>query len=313
MKQPSGARSYAAPSASIMDWDKLRVFHAVAEAGSFTHAGELLNLSQSAVSRQISALEDSLKVPLFHRHARGLLLTEQGELLYRTAHDVFGKLAMTEAQLTESKDRPKGPLRITTTVAFGSTWLAPRLKEFIEVYPDVEVRLLLSDRELDLQMREADVAVRLAPPRQGDLIQRHLFSVHMQVYAAPSYVQHHGMPQSVAELDNHRLIVYGEDIKTPVPDVNWLLTAEMPPGQSRRSALTVNNVYAIMRAIRAGVGIGALPQFVVQGREDLVRVLPDLEGPQIDAYFVYPEEMRRSKRLQVFRDFLFREVAQTRF
>jgi len=313
MKQPNSARSYAAPSASIMDWDKLRVFHAVAEAGSFTHAGELLNLSQSAVSRQISALEESLKVPLFHRHARGLLLTEQGELLYRTAHDVFGKLAMTEAQLTESKDRPKGPLRITTTVAFGSTWLAPRLKEFIEVYPDVEVRLLLSDRELDLSMREADVAVRLSPPRQGDLIQRHLFSVHMQVYAAPSYVQHHGMPQTVADLDDHRLIVYGEDIKTPVPDVNWLLTAEMPRGQSRRPALTVNNVYAIMRAIRAGVGIGALPQFVVQGREDLVRVLPDLEGPQIDAYFVYPEEMRRSKRLQVFRDFLFREVAQTRF
>ena len=313
MKQPGNTRSYQAPSSTIMDWDKLRVFHAVAEAGSFTHAGELLNLSQSAVSRQISALEDSLKVPLFHRHARGLILTEQGELLYRTAHDVFGKLAMTEAQLTESKDRPKGPLRITTTVAFGSTWLAPRMREFTEVYPDVEVRLLLSDRELDLSMREADVAIRLAPPRQGDLIQRHLFTGHMQIYAAPSYVQRYGMPKDVADLENHRLIVYGEDMKGPLPDVNWLLTAGMPRGQSRRPAMTVNNVYAIMRAVRAGVGIGALPEFVVQGREDMVRVLPELEGPQIDAYFVYPEEMRKSKRLQVFRDFLFRQMAQARF
>ena len=118
-----------------MDWDKLRVFHAVAEAGSFTHAGEALNLSQSAVSRQISALEESLSVPLFHRHARGLILTEQGDLLYRTAREVFSKLAMTEAMLTESKDRPKGPLKVTTTVAFGSSWLTPRMREFLVLYP----------------------------------------------------------------------------------------------------------------------------------------------------------------------------------
>src|ERR1700747_2194013 len=99
---------------SDMDWDKLKVFHAAAEAGSFTHAGEQLGLSQSAVSRQVSALEQELSVSLFHRHARGLILTEQGELLFRTAHDVFAKLAMAEAQLSESKDRPKGPLKGTT-------------------------------------------------------------------------------------------------------------------------------------------------------------------------------------------------------
>ena len=301
------------PGPSIMDWDKLRVFHAVAEAGSFTHAGEMLNLSQSAVSRQVSALEESLKVPLFHRHARGLILTEQGELLYRTAHDVFGKLAMTEALLTESKDRPKGQLRITTTVAFGSTWLAPRMREFIEVYPEVEVHLLLEDRELDLSMREADVAVRLSPPRQGDLIQRHLLTVHMHVYAAPSYIKRYGMPGEVAELDDHRVIVYGEEIRPPVPDVNWLLRVGHRPGHLRRPAMTVNNVYAILRAVRAGAGLGALPEFMVQGANDLVRVLPQLEGPQIDAYFVYPEELRHSKRIQVFRDFLLRQVAESRF
>src|ERR671915_1276427 len=133
-----------------MDWDKLRIFHAVAEAGSFTHAGETLNLSQSAVSRQISALEESLNVPLFHRHARGLILTEQGELLFRTARDIFGKLAMTEAMLTESKDRPKGPLKVTTSVAFGTTWLAPRLKEFIDLYPEIQLSLVVDDSELDL-------------------------------------------------------------------------------------------------------------------------------------------------------------------
>jgi len=153
-----------------MDWDKLRIFHAVAEAGSFTHAGESLNLSQSAVSRQIGALEESLKVSLFHRHARGLILTEQGELLYRTAHEVFAKLAMTEAQLTESKDKPKGQLKVTATVALGSTWLTPRMGEFLEIYPDVDVDLVLEDRELDLSMREADVAIRMTPLRQPELV-----------------------------------------------------------------------------------------------------------------------------------------------
>ncbi|MFN3077851.1 MAG: LysR family transcriptional regulator, partial [Alphaproteobacteria bacterium] len=124
-----------------MDWDKLRIFHAVAVAGSFTHAGEALALSQSAVSRQIGALEESLGVALFHRHARGLILTEQGELLYRTAHDVFAKLALAESRIAESKDRPEGPLAITATVAFGSLWLTPRIREFIELYPDISVSL----------------------------------------------------------------------------------------------------------------------------------------------------------------------------
>ncbi len=293
-----------------MDWDKLRIFHAVAEAGSFTHAGESLNLSQSAVSRQISALEESLNVSLFHRHARGLILTEQGELLYRTAHEVFAKLAMAEAQLSESKDRPKGQLKVTTTVALGSTWLTPRMGEFLEVYPDVTVDLLLDDRELDLSMREADVAIRMAPPRQPELIQRHLMTVHMHVYAAPSYIKRYGLPKSPEDLEQHKVIVYGEETRPPVPDVNWLLKLGVKGDGLRRPSLTVNNVYAIQRAAQAGLGLAALPEFMVQGTSNLVRVMPDIEGPRIDAYFVYPEELRNSKRIQVFRDFLLRKVAE---
>jgi DNA-binding transcriptional LysR family regulator len=296
-----------------MDWDKLRIFHAVAEAGSFTHAGESLNLSQSAVSRQISALEDSLRVALFHRHARGLILTEQGELLYRTAHEVFGKLAMTEALLTESKDRPSGRLKITTTVAFGSTWLAPRMREFMEVYPEIEVHLILDDRELDLSMREADVAIRMSPPRQADLIQRHLLTMHVHAYASVGYLKRYGLPQTVDELNDHRIVVYGEDTRPPVPDVNWLLRLGAPQGRMRTAAMTVNNVYAIMQSVSAGAGIGALPEFMVREGAELVHILQESEGPRIDAYFVYPEELRGTQRIEVFRDFLLRQVAQSRF
>src|ERR1041385_4416398 len=154
---------------TTMDWDKLKVFQAAAEAGSFTHAGERLGLSQSAVSRQVSALEAELAVSLFHRHARGLILTEQGELLYRTAHEVFMKLEAARTKLTDSRERPNGELKVSTTPGIGVHWLTPRLGEFLDLYPDIHITLITSDEELDLAMREADVAIRLRQPTQPDL------------------------------------------------------------------------------------------------------------------------------------------------
>ncbi len=296
-----------------MDWDKLRVLHAVAEAGSFTHAGELLNLSQSAVSRQISALEESLETTLFHRHARGLILTEQGELLYQTTHEVYHKLAMAEAQLSESKERPSGPLKITTTIGLGSLWLTSRIKEFIELYPEVEVTLILTDTELDLSMREADIAVRLQSPRQPDLIQRPLLTVHTHVYAAEEYLAEHGTPEKPEDLDNHRILVYGQEWPAPVPEVNWILNLGARPDSRRKPILRVNNIYGIYRACRSGLGLAGLPDYAIPTGTNLIRVLPDINGPSFRAYLVYPEELRHSKRIGVFRDFLLRKVAEHNF
>jgi len=295
-----------------MDWDKLRIFHAVAEAGSFTRAGDTLNLSQSAVSRQISGLERDLKVPLFHRHARGLILTEQGELLYRTAHEVFAKLAAARALLADSKDRPRGELRITTTIGFGSTWLTPRIRELLELYPELTVSLTLSDRPLDLAMREADVAIRFSRPSQPDLVQRRLLTVHHHAYAAPEYLKRYGTPETHEDLKNHRLIVYGEAPPLPIANINWLL-GDTPESATLRPVLKVNNIYGLLLAAESGLGIVALPDYIVQGHTKLVQVLPRLEGPTYDAYFVYPEELRNSKRISVFRDFLLRKVAEWRF
>ncbi|MCR9222104.1 MAG: LysR family transcriptional regulator [Alphaproteobacteria bacterium] len=296
-----------------MDWDRLRIFHAVAEAGSFTHAGEKLNLSQSAISRQISALEESVKAPLFHRHARGLILTEQGDMLFRTVKDVFHKLSMVEARLAESKDRPSGPLKITTTTALGSTWLTPQIKEFIRLFPDVEVTLILSDEELDLGMRQADVAIRMSPPRQPDLVQRPLMSYTTKVYGAPGYLDDKGRPQSVEELDGHDIVVFGEETPMPVKTVNWLLEAGARPETPRRPILRVNSVYGVYRAVKSGLGLASLPEFMMPEKMGLEQVLPDLRGPTTQAYFVYPEELRHSKRISVFRDFLLRKVAETQF
>jgi DNA-binding transcriptional LysR family regulator len=292
-----------------MDWDKLRVFHAVAEAGSFTHAGDTLNLSQSAVSRQISALEEALQVPLFHRHARGLILTEQGESLNRTVREVFSKLAMTEALLTESKEKPAGRLKVTTTVGFGSSWLAPRLSTFLEQYPDVTMQLLLDDTDLDLAMREADVAIRMHPPKQPDLVQRHLMTIEWHVCASAEYLKAHGTPARMEDLDAHRLILFGE-YRPPVADMNFLADAGRRPGSPRRGLLEVNSLQAMLLAVKSGLGIAAIPDYMHAEADGIVHILTDIKTPKVDVYFVYPEELRNSKRVAVFRDFLLAKLAQ---
>ena len=127
-----------------MDWDKLKIFHTVAEAGSFTNASTILNLSQSAISRQIQSLEQDLKIHLFERHARGLVLTNNGEYLYKTANEVISKLKDVEATLVDEKDKITGKLTVTTVVSFGTTWLTPRIQEFMSLHPEIEIDLILS-------------------------------------------------------------------------------------------------------------------------------------------------------------------------
>lgn len=287
-----------------LDWDKLRVFHAAAEAGSFTHAAETLRLSQSAISRQVSALEQDVGVPLFHRHARGLVLTEQGEMLFRTAHDVLMKLENIRTQLTETKDRPSGLLRVTTTVGLGAGWLTERLQEFLDLYPDIQLQLILANEELDLVMRQADCAIRLRQPQQPDLIQRRLFTVHFHLFAAPSYVNKYGKPASIAELKNHRIVTFGEPVPPHLSELNWLETVGDFEGDKRIATLQINDILSIKRAVQRGAGIAMLPDYIVEKDSPLVQILPETEVPSFDTYFCYPDAMKNQAKLQVFRDFV---------
>lgn len=292
-----------------LDWDRLRIFHAVVEAGSFTKAGNVLGVGQSSISRQIAALEEALGVQLFHRQARGLVLTEQGEVLDRTVRDVVARLASAEAQLIDSRDLPQGELAVTTTLAFGNFWLAPRLAGFTDRYPDIRVRLLASDRELDLGLREADVALRLRPPTRPDLIQRVLFPVRIHLYAAPTYLTTYGVPQVPVDLDRHRLLAFDTSVPAPIDDINWPLTLGRADGSPRRPAMTCNTIQGLFAAVAAGAGICALPDFAARDETGLVQLLSQYDGPSTQAHLVYPEDLRNSRRVRVFRDFLL-EVTQ---
>ena len=298
---------------AIVDWDKLRIFHAAAEAGSFTHAGEALNLSQSAVSRQVSALERDLQTPLFHRHARGLMLTEQGEDLFRTVQDVIAKLDATRSRLTDSRERPKGELRITTNLGFGTGWLTPRLKGFLDRYPEVKLKLLLTDDDLDLGMREADIAIRLREPAQPDLVRRRLFTISYHLYASRAYVEQHGRPQSLEDLEAHRLLSLSLPGPTFLADnVNAHLSMERGAKNPRASAFTVNNIPALYRAVADGLGIATLPDYIADHDGQLVTLMPQIVTPELEVFFVFAEEMRNVARVQVFRDYLVEEARRWR-
>ncbi len=288
-----------------LDWDKLRVFHAAAEAGSFTHAAEKLNLSQSAISRQVSALEQEIGVSLFNRHARGLVLTEQGELLFNTAHEVFVKLESVRSRLMETTEKPSGLLRVTTTVGLGSGWLSQRVQEFLDLYPDIQIQLILANEELDLTMRQADCAIRLRQPQQPDLIQRRLFTVHLHVFAAPSYINRFGEPESAAELDKHRLITFGEPVPAYLKDLNTLQSLGMPEGEKRPATLQINDLMSMRRVVRRGAGIAMLPDYMADPGSGLVQVLTNMAVPAFDTYFCYPEAMKNQAKLKAFRDFIF--------
>lgn len=296
-----------------MDWDRVRIFYAVAEVGSFTRAADRLGLSQSAISRQIGALEEDLGTSLFHRHARGLILTEQGEILLSTAQDVAKRMASVQTVLGESRNAPIGHLRVNTTVGLGTVWLTTHLPEFADRYPEMTITLLVTDSHVDLSMRQADVAIRLNRPTQPDLIQRRLMTVHTHIYGSPGYLERHGTPHSIADLERHRLIAYGDDVMPPVASLNWILQAgvdEDEAGPTRSASLHVNNVFGMLRATECGLGLSSLPDYLVSTSNRIQRVLPDVEGPTFTAYFVYPEELRASKRVSVFRDFLLEKVAQ---
>lgn len=302
----------SAPAKRKVDWERLHLFRVVAEAGSFTHAGDRLNLSQSAVGRQIGTLEESLTVSLFHRHARGLVLTEEGEELFKAVQDMGDRLNEAIERMNAARGKSDGPIKITTTMAFGSGWLTSRINRFHDQYPEISVSLLLTDGpELDIFAREADVAIRFATQTHPRAIQTPLMTTRYLLFASRSYLKQYGTPQSTNDLDRHQLIAYGENISERIErNINWILDVGKPKGERRTPALSVNSVYAIYRAVRSGLGIGPLPYYSVDEPSELVQVLPELSGPAFVVYFVYSEERRGWRRIAVLRDFLIQMVEE---
>ena len=291
-----------------MDWDKLKIFHAVAEAGNFTKATYVLNLSQSAISRQIQSLEQELKTQLFERHARGLSLTENGEYLFKTAHEVISKLKDVESTLIDKKDKPSGKLTVTTFVSFGTTWLTPRIQEFMQLNPEIEIELIFDDKELDLSTRQADIGIWARRPKQLNYIQKKLIDINYHIYASNKYLEQYGHPKNTSDLNKHRFISYGRGAPSPVFNPDWALKLGVKDNKKRKSIMKVNSVMGLLLAVESGVGLAALPDYLVFQSQNVIKVLPKLEGPITEAHFVYPESLKNVARVQAFRNFLYSKI-----
>ena len=296
-----------------MDWDKLKIFHAVAEAGSFTSATVILNLSQSAISRQIQSLEDDLKVKLFERHARGLTLTENGEYVYKTAHEVISKLKEVETSLGDQKNKPTGKITITTVRSFGTHWLTPRIQEFMQLHPEMEVELIFDDKELDLSTRQADIGIFMRRPKQLNYIQKKLMDINYHIYGSNTYLEKYGMPKSIADLNKHKFISFGKGTPSPVYNPDWALKIGMKDTKKRKSIMKVNSVMGLLLAVESGVGLAALPDYLVIQSKNLIKVLPKVEGPITEAHFVYPQSLKNVARVQAFRNFLYSKISEWKF
>ena len=296
-----------------MDWDKLKVFHTVAEVSSFTKAATVLNLSQSAISRQIQSLEHELEIKLFERHARGLVLTDNGKYLFQTAHEVIAKLKDVEATFSDEKDKLKGKLTVTTVVSFGTTWLTPRIKEFMDLHPEIEVELIFDDRELDLSTREADVAIRMRRPKQLNLIQKKFVDFNYHIYGSNKYLEKNGYPKILKDLDKHKFITYGKGAPSPVYNPDWVLKLGAKEGKKRKSVMKVNSVYGLLLAVQSGVGLAALPDYITHNIPNLTKVLPEEPGKPTETHFVYPVSLKNNARLMAFRNFIFSKVSEWKF
>jgi len=296
-----------------MDWDKLKIFHAVAEAGSFTKATINLNLSQSAISRQIQSLEHNLKVQLFERHARGLTLTENGGYLFKTAHDVISKLKEVETTLGDQKNKPSGKLSVTTVVSFGTTWLTPRIQEFMELNPEMEIELIFDDKELDLSLRQADIGIWMRKPKQLNYIQKKIMNINYHIYGSVKYLEKNGYPKSISDLNNHKFISYGKGTPSPVFNPDWALKLGAKDQKKRKPIMKVNSVYGLVLAVQSGVGLAALPDYMTVSVPNIIKILPHIEGPRTEAHFVYPQSLRNVVRIQAFRNFLYSKISEWKF
>ena len=296
-----------------MDWDKLKIFHAVAEAGNFTKATYILNLSQSAISRQIQSLEQELKTQLFERHARGLSLTENGEYLFKTAREVISKLKDVESTLMDKKNKLSGKLTVTTVVSFGTTWLTPRIQEFMKLNPEIEIELIFDDKELDLSTRQADIGIWMRRPKQLNYVQKKLIDINYHIYGSTKYLEQNGYPKTLQELNKHNFISYGKGTPSPVFNPDWALKLGVKDNKKRKPVMKVNSIYGLLLAVQSGVGLAALPDYITISVPNIVKVLPQIEGPKTEAYFVYPQSLRNMARVIAFRNFLYSKVSKWEF
>ena len=294
-----------------MNIDNLKTFCAVAKVKSFSKASDEVYLTQSAISRQIAQLEQDLRTKLFIRKRDGITLTKQGELLLDRAKRIIADVETMRNVVSAAETEVSGALKVTMTVGTASMWMPFFAKSFGDRYPDIKLSIIADDEELDLSIREADVAIRPYISNRPDLEQKYLQSFSMKLYASPEYLEEHGVPKVPEDLKTHRFLAFGSPKLTPYSDMNWFLKLGLPKGEMHTPHILVNAGAALFEMAEQGVGIASLSQEYLQLKSNkLVNILPDVEGTKVDMYYVYPKELEPFKHITVLGDYLCEKLRE---
>ena len=288
-----------------MKWDRLRLFNVVAQAKSLTDSAALLNISQSALSRQMQSLEHEVGNRLFVRRSRGIELTSAGIQVAEAAKKLSQSIEDVNQKLISDKTIPSGKLRVYATNAFGSLWLAPRMGSFLDKYPDISLALSLRDAEPKVSPSQPHAEIRMTPIKTQDYIQIKLATFQYKIFASTHYLKTYGVPASEKELDSHKIISYGEDAQPPLDKrrLNWLLW-QGKETNARSPYLEISSIYGLAKCVEAGLGIASLPGWMNEETNNLFEILKDLNGPKLDISFCYHEQMRDDPRIIALKDYL---------
>jgi DNA-binding transcriptional LysR family regulator len=292
---------------SRFDWDDLRFFLAVARAGRLTVAARRLGADHATVSRRITALEEALKAKLFERRPQGYALTEHGERLLAKAETMETQALAVSSEIGGADLALSGTVRVGTPDGFGTFFLAPRTANFAVQYPDLEIQLVAMPRLLSLSKREADVAISLAPPKEGKIVARKLTDYRLGLYAVADYLKRYPAIASPDDLHAHEMIGYIDDLIF-TPELDYL--DEVSKGL--RPRLQSSNLIAQMQATLAGAGICVLPHFLAVQDSRLLPVLPEAVAIIRSFWLIVHADLKDVARIRATMEFIVREVRAAR-
>lgn len=299
------------PMRSKLNIDKLRTFYLIVKQGSVKQAAEYQGMSISGLTRQIAALEEEIGHKLFRNVHQRLVLTPKGELLYERVGKILSEIDSAVKYLDEDDSEVNGNLTLSTTNSISVLWLMDDLADFLKAHPQLKLTVLGSDFAHDLSIREADVAIRPYISDLAGLCQDYLLTYRLNLYASESYIKQFGLPKNIQELEKHQLVGYTNNEQNNFCNFNWhlkLLKNKVKP------YISINTGAGILRAVENGLGIGPISQ---QGEKNsrvpLVRVLPDIQGSDVDIYFSYPEDLMFSRRVLALKDYLQKRFQKQEF
>ena len=288
---------------------ELQLFTRVVERESFTAVAREMGLSQPSVSRQIAALEERLSVPLLLRSTRRVKPTEAGLLLYERAKRALDELAEAEAEAGQQVSGHRGTLRVAMSLAYGSNFVIPTVRAFLQKFPKVRIELIVNDRYVDLVEEGIDVAIRIGPLEDSSYKARSLGHEELVVVAAREYLQGKRRPKTIDELEEHDAVVLVRHGR-PWP---WNFVVPGKRALIMRGPLQIDNIAGVLAAVREGIGIGMLPSYLVEDEVRsgaLVRLVPNAPLVGLPVYAVYPAVRQLSSKVQSFIEHLARVIGE---